>query len=103
MGVDMASVMDSLRSLALKKKAAVPEGNVPLFNSAFLKTVSMFGRAYDLAMIGMYKMGTMTFMKDTEKFPTMLMKKKIAILPVWISDMKRVKRIFREVDRNKGN
>jgi heterodisulfide reductase subunit C2 len=103
MGIDMASVIDALRSLALKKKAAIPEGNVPLFNSAFLKTVSMFGRAYDLAMIGIYKMGTMTFMKDTEKFPTMLMKKKIAILPVWISDMKRVKRIFREVDRNKGN
>ena len=103
MGIDMASVIDALRSLAIEKKAAVPEGNVPLFNSAFLKTVSIFGRAYDLAMIGMYKIGTMAFMKDTEKFPTMLMKRKIALFPAWGADRKTVKRIFKEVDRNKGN
>lgn len=103
MGIDMASVIDALRSLSIKKKAAVPDGNVPLFNRAFLKTVRAFGRTYDLAMIGIYKLGTGTFMKDTDKFPTMLMKKKIALLPVWGADRKTVKRIFKEVDRNKGN
>jgi heterodisulfide reductase subunit C len=103
MGIDMASVMDALRSLAIEKKAAVPKGNVPLFNKAFLKTVRAFGRAYDIAMIGIYKLGTGTFMKDTEKFPTMLMKRKIALLPVWGADRKTVKRIFKEIDRSKGN
>ncbi|MBN1833101.1 MAG: 4Fe-4S dicluster domain-containing protein [Deltaproteobacteria bacterium] len=102
MGIDVASVIDALRSLAIEKKAAVPEGNVPLFNKAFLKTVRAFGRAYDLAMIGIYKLGTGTFMKDTEKFPTMVMKKKIALLPVWGADRKTVRRIFKEVDRDKG-
>jgi len=103
MGIDMASVMDALRALAIEKKAATPKGNVPLFNRAFLKTVSIFGRTYDLAMIGMYKVGTKTFMKDTDKFPTMLKKKKIALLPALGADRKTVKRIFKEVNRNKGN
>jgi hypothetical protein len=31
------------------------------------------------------------------------MKKKIALLPVWGADRKIVKRIFKEVDRSKGN
>jgi heterodisulfide reductase subunit C len=103
MGIDMAAVIDALRALAIKKKAAIPEGNVPLFNKAFLKTVGIFGRTYDLAMIGMYKVGTKTFMEDLDKFPTMLKKKKIALLPTFGADRKTVKRIFKEVDRNKGN
>jgi heterodisulfide reductase subunit C len=103
MGIDMASVMDALRALAIKRKAAVPEGNVPLFNSAFLKTVRIFGRTYDLAMIGMYKIGTKTFMKDTDKFPAILKKKKIALLPTFRADRKRVKRIFNKARQNKGN
>jgi heterodisulfide reductase subunit C2 len=97
MGIDMASVMDALRVLAIERKAATPEGNVPLFNSAFLKTVNIFGRTYDLAMIGIYKIGTKTFMKDTDKFPAMLKKKKIALLPTLGADRKTVKRIFNKV------
>ena len=103
MGIDMASVMDALRALAIKRKATVPEGNVPLFNSAFLKTVRIFGRTYDLAMVGMYKIGTKTFMKDTDKFPAMLKKKKIALLPTFKADRKRVKQIFNKVRENRGN
>jgi heterodisulfide reductase subunit C len=96
MGIDMASVMDALRALAIKRKAATPEGNPPLFNNAFLKTVHLFGRAYDLGLIGIYKIGTKTFMKDTDKFPAMLMKGKIAFLPTLGAERKTVRRIFRK-------
>jgi heterodisulfide reductase subunit C len=51
MNIDIASVMDTLRVLALEKKAAIPKGNMPLFNRMFLGTVKSFGRTYDLAMI----------------------------------------------------
>jgi heterodisulfide reductase subunit C len=97
MGIDMASIMDALRALAIKRKAATPEGNVPLFNNAFLKTVNLFGRTYDLGMIGMYKIGTKTFMKDTDKFPAMLKKGKIALLPTLGAERKTVRRVFRKV------
>ena len=102
MGIDVAAVMDALRRLALERGAPKPEGDVPLFNRAFLKTVETFGRSYEIGMIAAYKLGTGKLMNDTEKFPAMLKKGKIALLPPRGSDRKTVKRIFRKVKASKG-
>ncbi|OHB65768.1 MAG: hypothetical protein A2Y77_06070 [Planctomycetes bacterium RBG_13_62_9] len=96
MGIDVAAVMDALRKLAVQRGAATPEGNVPLFNRAFLKTVHVFGRTYDMAMIAAYKLGSGKLLADTEKFPTMLKKRKIAVLPPHGADRKTVRRIFKK-------
>ncbi len=96
MGIDVAAVMDTLRKLAVQRGAVKPEGNVPLFNRAFLKTVQVFGRTYDMAMIAAYKLGSGKLMADTEKFPTMLRKHKIALLPPRGADRKTVRRIFKK-------
>ncbi len=96
MGIDVAAVMDSLRRLALELRAAKPQGNVPLFNQAFLQTVRLFGRTYDMAMIGVYKIGTLKLLEDTAKFPTMLRKRKIALLPSLDADRKTARRIFKK-------
>jgi heterodisulfide reductase subunit C len=98
MGIDVAAVMDALRKLAVQRGAARPEGNVPLFNRAFLKTVQVFGRTYDLAMIAGYKLGSGTLLADTEKFPTMLTKRKIALLPPRGADRRTVRRIFKKTE-----
>ena len=102
MGIDVAAVMDALRRLALERGAPTPEGNVPLFNRAFLKTVETFGRSYEIGMIAAYKLGTGKLMNDTEKFPAMLKKGKIALLPPRGSDRRTVKRIFRKIKVSKG-
>jgi hypothetical protein len=101
MGIEVAAVIDALRTLSLEKKAAGQEGNVPLFNHAFLSTVKLFGRTYDIAMIAAYKIGTFKLMNDTEKFPTMLKKRKIALLPPTGADRKTTRRIFKEAKQNK--
>lgn len=101
MGIDVAAVIDALRKLAMEKGASKQKGNVPLFNRAFLKTVQIFGRTYDIAMITAYKMGTLKFMNDTEKFPTMLKKRKIALLPSFRGDRKTAKRIFKKAKEKK--
>jgi heterodisulfide reductase subunit C len=101
MGIDVAGVMDALRRLALAKGASKQEGNVPLFNRAFLKTVEVFGRTYELGMIAAYKLGTGKLMNDTEKFPAMLKKGKIALLPTRGGDRKAVGRVFKKL-REKG-
>ena len=95
MGIDVAAVMDALRKLALERGVSKQKGNVSLFNRAFLKTVQTFGRSYDIAMITAYKLGTLKLMDDTEKFPTMLKKGKIALLPSFKGDRKTTKRIFK--------
>jgi heterodisulfide reductase subunit C2 len=102
MGIDVASVMDALRSLALERGAPKPEGNMPLFNRAFLKTVETFGRPYDIGMIAAYKLGTGKLMNDTEKFPAMLKKGKIALLPAIGVDCKTVRHIFKKAKQNRG-
>lgn len=96
MGIDVAGVMDALRKLALARGASKQEGNVPLFNKAFLKTVEIFGRTYEMAMIGAYKLGTGKLMNDTEKFPTMIKKGKISLIPSFGGDRKTVRRIFKK-------
>ncbi len=103
MKINMAAVMDSLRILAVRKNASRQKGNVALFNKSFLKTVSMFGRTYDIGMIVAYKLGTSTYMQDTDKFPMMLLKGKIALAPSFKSDKKYTKRIFaRKRDNTKS-
>jgi len=102
MGIDVAAVLDALRRLALERGAATPTGNVPLFNRAFLKTVETFGRTYEIGLITAYKLGTGKLMNDTEKFPAMLKKGKIALLPPRGGDRKTVRRIFKTIKQNKG-
>ena len=94
MKIDMASVMDALRIIAVRKKASKQKGNVQLFNKSFLTTVKMFGRTYDLGMIAAYKVGTSSYMQDTDKFPMMLKKGKIALLPPLNVNKTYIKRIF---------
>ena len=96
MQIDMAAVMDALRIISVKKNATKQKGNVPLFNRWFLKTVGMFGRTYDLGMIAAYKIGTASYFQDTDKFPMMLQKKKIALFPSFKADRKYVKRILKK-------
>ncbi len=101
MGIGVAAVMDALRKLALDRGASKQEGNVPLFNKAFLKTVQIFGRTYEIAMITAYKFGTGKLMNDTEKFPTMIKKGKISLIPSLGGDRKTVRRIFKKIRQNK--
>jgi heterodisulfide reductase subunit C2 len=100
MGIDVAAVIDALRNLAIARGASKQKGNVPLFNRAFLKTVETFGRSYEIGMITAYKIGTLKLMNDTEKFPAMLKKGKIALLPPRGGDKQTVKRIFKAVKKN---
>jgi heterodisulfide reductase subunit C len=94
MKINMAEVMDALRIIAVQKNAPRQKGNVHHFNKSFLKTVKMFGRTYDLGMIAAYKLGTSSYFQDSDKFPMMLKKGKIALLPSFKADKKYVKRIF---------
>jgi heterodisulfide reductase subunit C2 len=102
MKINMASVIDALRILSLKENGTKKKSNVSIFNKSFLKTVKMFGRTYDLGMIAAYKIGTSTYFQDTDKFPMMLKKGKIALFPSLKGDKKQVKMIFKKMQKNNG-
>jgi heterodisulfide reductase subunit C len=94
MKIDMAAVMDALRSIAIRKNTSAQKENVPVFNKSFLNTVRLFGRTYDLGMIAAFKVSTSSYLQDTDKFPMMLKKRKIALLPSFKGNKKYIKRIF---------
>ena len=96
MKIDMAAVMDALRVLSIKKASPAKSGKVSKLNKSFLKTVKMFGRTYDIGMIAAYKFKTLDLLQDTDKFPSMLRKRKIALFPNFGADKKYVKRIFKK-------
>jgi heterodisulfide reductase subunit C len=100
--INFAAVIDALRAIALEKGVAKPEGNPPLFNRLFLDTVKTYGRAYDLKMITLFKIRGGNLMADTGKFPAMLKKGKMALLPPSGADKSKVRRIFDYLSRNKG-
>lgn len=95
MKIDMAAVMDALRIMAAKKIIPAKTGKVNKFNNAFLRTVKMFGRTYDIGMIAAYKIKTLNLLQDTDKFPAMLRKRKIALFPNFGADKKYIRRIFK--------
>jgi heterodisulfide reductase subunit C len=101
MGIGVPAIIDALRGLAVERGAAIPEGNMPLFNRSLLKTVQIFGRTYDLAMLAAHKIGTNSYLKDSDKVPAMLKKGKIALLPPRGADRKAAKQIFDSVRRKK--
>lgn len=94
MEINMAEVMDALRVMAVERGVAKPEGNAPLMNKLLLGTIQTFGRTYDLGAMALYKAATSTYMQDMDKFPMLLKKRKIALLPPHGADRKAVKRIF---------
>ncbi len=100
--INFAAVIDALRSLALERGATKPKGNPPLFNRFFLNTIKTFGRAYDLQMIALYKIRTGNILPDMDKFPTMIKKGKMALLPPVGADKLKVRRIFSRLTQNRG-
>ncbi len=99
MKIDMASVVDSLRMIASERKSKTPAGNMPLMNKILLGTMKSFGRTYDLGAMIKYKFGTLSFFRDAAKFPMILRKGKIALLPNRHGDAESVKRIFNNIER----
>lgn len=100
--INFSAVIDALKAISLDKGVAKPAGNAPLFNQLFLSTVKHCGRSYDLLAIALYKLGSGNLKQDLEKFPSMLLKGKMALLPPSGADTGRVKRIFNSAAQHKG-
>lgn len=102
MQINIPAVIDALRSLAVQRGARPPRGAMPVFNRKFLEGVKTFGRSYDLSMIMQYKLDGGALMQDAGKFPAMLARGKMAILPPTGADRRMVKRIFNKSRDSKG-
>ncbi|NQT15721.1 MAG: 4Fe-4S dicluster domain-containing protein [Planctomycetes bacterium] len=98
MDIDVAAVMDTLRIMAVQRAAGPPGARGEKFNRSFLNSVRRHGRVFELGMMTAYKLRSGDFFSDVEKFPRMLAKGKISLLPPRCGDAKRVQEIFRRAE-----
>ncbi|MFZ5800368.1 MAG: 4Fe-4S dicluster domain-containing protein [Candidatus Omnitrophota bacterium] len=98
--IDIAEIMDYLRRRAYKKQIIpLDETEIPLFNKIFLKNIELFGRLYEMGLIGMFNMLSGEFFKDMSLAPKMFLKRKIGIFPPRVKNLKAIKAIFKEAGR----
>lgn len=95
--VDIAKVMDACRIIARKEKvpAAVPQ--IPIFSKTMLDVIGMFGRTYELGLIGLLKLKTREFTKDVGLGIKMLKKGKLKLFPSFAGNAASARRILKTV------
>lgn len=101
--IEIAALMDVLRELALRKGVAPAEPRVPVFHRSFLGSIGRWGRAYEIGMIGTYKLKSGDLMGDMALGMRMFLKGKLKLRPHGVEGKADIKRIFsgkgKEYDR----
>ena len=99
--VDVAALQDALRRWSRSHGKVVAGTTVPVFNDIFLNTVRRNGRMYEMGLMAEFKLRTRRFMDDVAKFPMMLLKGKLALLPTLVRGAAERRRMFK-VSRDAG-
>lgn len=99
-GVDIASLMDTLRREALRR-GKKDDNQVAAFNAAFLRTVKMFGRTYEAGILLQHNAATLQPFKDADLGLPMMKRGKISILPIRIKGRDQMKKIFDRVQEQR--
>jgi heterodisulfide reductase subunit C len=100
--VDLASVMDALRNLAVEQGIRSPERPVTLFNRIFLSLVKRYGRVFEMELIGMFNTGTLNFFKDMTKAPRLFFKGRLVLRPSF-AGRKTAKPVFKGIEKVKSS
>jgi heterodisulfide reductase subunit C2 len=98
MEIDIAAVMDTLRMMAVEQKVSVPDKHGKEFNRSFLDSVSRHGRVFELGMLAAFKLRCLDLFSDVGKFPKMLAKGKISLLPKRSGAAGEVRQIFKRAE-----
>jgi heterodisulfide reductase subunit C len=97
--IDIAKIMDTLRSLAIRYGVKPGEKDIPLFHSLFLNTIKSRGRMHELSLLLQLKLKTREFFKDAGLGLKMYRKGKIKLFPSKFGGGKEIKEIFNAFER----
>lgn len=92
--VDIAALNDLLRQMSVASDKVAAGTAVPVFNDIFLGTIRRFGRMYEMGLMAAFKLRTRRFFADVNKFPMMLWKRKLSLLPYLGRGSAERKRLF---------
>jgi heterodisulfide reductase subunit C len=94
--IEIAALMDHLRSACARRKVANREEGVLKFHNTFLSSVRRNGRVFELGMIGSYKLKTKAFLQDARLGWEMFKRGKLKLFPRRIRGRREIKRIFEQ-------
>jgi heterodisulfide reductase subunit C2 len=95
MGIDVARVMDTLRILAVERRAPLATTRDKLFARAFLASVRHHGRVFELGMLTAYKLTTLTLLQDLDKGLRMALVRKLRFWPSRSASVRELRQVFR--------
>ncbi len=93
--VEVAKVMDYVRTEAVAKGVAHPKSkDILAFHRAFLDSIRVTGRLYEIGLVADYKLRSRHFLKDVALAPKMYVRGKLPLFPHLIKGRDSMKRIF---------
>ncbi len=95
--IDIAKVMEGLRSLALAEEREAKEKEVALFNNIFLNLILSLGRIYEVGLAISFNLRSGHLLTNARLLPSMISRGKLPILPPRIEGAKQVRQIFNRV------
>ena len=93
--VEVPKVMDYLRVEAVRQNLAHPKSkDILAFHRAFLDSIHVTGRLYEIGLVADYKLRSRHFLKDVALAPKMYLRGKLPVFPHIIKGRDAMKRIF---------
>jgi heterodisulfide reductase subunit C len=97
--IRLAPVMDTLKYMALEAGYAPPETTVYALHRAFLDSIKFFGRVHETTMLAEYVLRSRDIFSilrsNIDVGATLLLKRKIPILPERVKALRQVKELYR--------
>ena len=100
--VDIAAMNDELRRMSRNENSVCSGTTVATFNDVFLRTVKQMGRIYEIGLMTMFKLRTRRFWDDVGKFPMMLAKGKLSLVPRIMGGRNERIAMFKRISRAGG-
>lgn len=100
--IDIPGVMDYLRQTALQKKVAYGDKKIPAFHRSFINSVRQWGRQYELGMLLEFKLRSKDLFSDLNLGISMLLKRKLSLLPGKNAGKKPIRDILNSLNRPSG-
>ena len=93
--IDIPGVNDTLREIAIEEGVAVAEPDIYNLHREVLHSIERYGRTHKLEIMMRYKLRKKDWLTDFAVGLKMLAKRKLDLLPSRISDIGKIKRLFK--------
>ncbi len=92
--IDIVSLMDTLRSIAIEEKRNIPEPTILEFHRSVMSSIENHGRTHKLEIMMDYKSRTRKWFEDFNLGLKMLSRRKLDLTPSRVKNNREIKEIF---------